>query len=62
MSKDNAINNDKIKIINIDLYVPLYTPSLSQEKIIMSQIVNKKPTELRYVESSVFMKEVKTQS
>ena len=27
----------------------------------MSQIVNKKPTELRYVERSVFMKEVNTQ-
>ena len=28
----------------------------------MSQIVNKKPTELRYVERSVFMKEVNTQN
>ena len=27
----------------------------------MSQIVNKKPTEIRYVERSVFVKEVKTQ-
>ena len=28
----------------------------------MSQIVNKKPTELRYVEGSVFMKELNTQN
>ena len=56
-NKGNAINNAKIKINSIDWYIPLYTPSLSQEKIIMGQIVNKKPTELRYVERSVFMKE-----
>ena len=30
--------------------------------MLMSQIVNKKPTELRYVERSVFMKEVNTQN
>ena len=35
---------------------------IAQGKIIMCQIVDKKPTELRYVERSVFMKEVKSQN
>ena len=61
LNKGNAINNAKIKII-IDWYIPNYTPSLTQEKILMSHIVNKKPTELRYVERSVFMEEVHTQN
>ena len=62
LNKANATNNAKIKFTSIDWYVPHYTPPLAQEKIIMSQIVNKKPTELRYVERSVFMKEVNTQN
>ena len=60
LNKAKATNNAKCKINSIDWYVPHYTPSLAQEKVLMSQIVNKKPTELRYVESSVFMKEVNT--
>ena len=61
MNKGNAINNAKIKIKSIDWYVPHYTPSLAQEKILMDQIVKKMPTELRYLEKSVFMKEINTQ-
>ena len=61
LNKGIAINNAIIKINSIDCYILNYTPSLSQEKLLMSQIVNKKPTELRYVERSVFMKEVNTQ-
>ena len=62
LNKGNAINNAKIKNKSIDWFTPYYTPSLTQEKILMSQIENKKPTELRYVERSVSMKEVKTQN
>ena len=62
LNKANATSLAKIKIKSIDWYVPNYTPSLLQEKIRMSQILNKKPTELRYVERSVFMKEVNTQN
>ena len=58
----NATNNAKIKTNSIDWYVPHYTPSLPQEKILMGQIVDKKLTQLRYVERSVFMKEVNTQN
>ena len=51
-----------IKINSIDWYIPNYLPTLSQEKIIMSQIVNKKATELGYVERSVFLKKLNTQN
>ena len=55
------MNNAKNKINSIDWYVPHYTPSLAQEKRILDQIVKKMPTELLYIERSVFMKEVNTQ-
>ena len=61
-NKANATNIAKIKTKSIDWYLPHYTPSFAQEKILMTQIVNKKPTELRYVEWSIFMKEVNTQN
>ena len=62
LNKANATKNGKIKINSIDWYVPHYTPSLAQEKILMSQIVDEKPTELRFVERSVFRKEVNSQN
>ena len=62
LNKGNAINNAKIIINSIGWYIPSYTPSFSQEKLLMSQVLNKKPRELRYVERSVFMKEVNTQN
>ena len=62
LNKDNAINIAKIKINAIDWYVAYYTPSISQQKIIMNQIVRNVPTELQYVERYVFMKEINTQN
>ena len=62
LKKDNAINNAKNKINAIEWYIPHYTASLQQEKILMDQIANKIPTELQYVERSVFMKEVYIQN
>ena len=59
LNKANPTNNAKVKINSIDWYV---TPSLSQEKLLVNQIVNKKPAAFRYVERSVFMKEVNTQN
>ena len=58
MNKDDAINLAEIKLNSIDWCVPHYTPSFPQENILMKQIVNKTPTELRYVERFVFMNEV----
>ena len=62
LNKGNAFNNANIKINSIDLYLPTYTPSLAQEKILMDPIVKKMHTELRYIEKFVFMKEVNTQN
>ena len=47
---------------SIEWYVPHYTPSIQQQTILFNQIVNRIPTELQYVERSVFMKEVITQN
>ena len=62
MNEDNAINNVKNKIIALEWYVPHYQGSISQQAILSQQILNRTPTELQYVEKSVFMKEVNTQS
>ena len=43
-------------------YVPHYIPSMQQQSIKSKQFSNKTPTELRYVERSVFMKEVNNQN
>ena len=62
LNKGNAINNAKIKIIAIEWYVHLYTPSMQQQSILSKQIINKTPTQIQYPERSVFMKEVNTQN
>ena len=62
LNKTNATTIGKIKINSIEWYVPHYTASLKEQGIIMNQITAKIPTELRYVERSVFMKEVNTQN
>ena len=62
LNKDNATVIGKVKINAIEWYVPHYRPSISQQKILMKQIINKTPTELRYVERSVFMEEVNTRN
>ena len=43
---------------HIHWYVPHYTPSIQQQGISSEQIINKTPTELRYIEWPVFMKEM----
>ena len=62
INKSNAINNAKTEIKAIEWYVPHYTPSITEENIIMNQIIKKMATELRYPERPVFMKEVNTQN
>ena len=57
-NKDNATAISKIEISIIDWYVPHYTTSIDQERVIMKQIIDKIPTELEYEERSVFKKEV----
>ena len=62
LNKDNAINNDKIKINAIEWYVPHYNPSMQQQSILSKQNLNKTPTEIEYPDRSVFMKEVNAQN
>ena len=62
IDKVAGIAEARIKIDHIHWYVPHYTPSMSQQAIMSKQILNKTPTELRYVERSVFMKEVNNQN
>ena len=62
LNKANAINNGKIRINALEWYVPHYTPSIHQQSILSKQILNKTPTQIQYLERSVFMKEVNTQN
>ena len=62
LNKTNATAVGKIKIKSIEWYVPHYTASVKEQGMLMKQITDKIPTELRYVERSVFMKEVNTQN
>ena len=57
----NAANIGKTEINSIEGYVPHYTPSIPQQAMLSKQISCKVPTELQYVERSVFMNEVDTQ-
>ena len=62
LNKGGAVTVGKVKINAIEWYVPHYTTSMSQQALLSNQIVNRIPTELNYIERSVFMKEVNTQN
>ena len=57
--KAAGIVDTTIKIDHIHWYVPHFTPSIEQQGILSKQILSKTPTELKYFERSVFIKEVK---
>ena len=61
IDKAGAVADARIKINQIHWYGPQYTPSIHQQSTLSKQISSKTPTELRYVERSVFMKEVNIQ-
>ena len=62
IDKANAIADARIRIDHIHWYVPHCTPSIQQQSTLSKQILSKTPTELRYVERSVFMKQVNNQN
>ena len=62
IDKANDIADARLRIDHIHWYVPHYTPSNQQQNTLSKQILSKTPTELRYVERSVFMKEVNNQN
>ena len=62
LNKTNATAIGKIKIISIEWYVPHCIANVREQNTLMNQNIDKIPTEHRYVERSVFMKEVNTQN
>ena len=52
----------RVIIDDISLYVPQYTPSISNQKLMLSHIVSKAPTELTYIKRSTYMKDVTTEN
>ena len=62
IDKAGGIADARIRIDHIHWYVPHYTPSIQQQSTLFKQILSKTPTQLRYVERSVFMKEVNNQN
>ena len=62
IDKANGIADARIRIDQIHWYIPHYTPSIQQQSNLSKQILSKTPTELRYVERSVFMKHVNNQN
>ena len=62
IDKANAIADTRIKIDHIRWYVPHYIPSIQKQTTLSKLILSKSPTELRYVERSVFMKEINNQN
>ena len=62
LNKGIEINIGKSKNVGIEWYVPFSTQLIPQQAFLSKQILSKTPTELQYVEKSVFMKEVKTQN
>ena len=62
LDKVVGIADATIKIDQISWYVPHYILSMQQQSIMSKQILNETPTELRYVERSVFMNRVNNQS
>ena len=61
LNKANATNNAKIKIKCLEWYVPHYTPSFNEYNKLMTQVKQKTPKNLHYLERSVF-KKVNTQN
>ena len=53
IDKAGGFADARIKIDHIHWYVPHYIPSMQQQSILSKQILNKTPTELRYVERPV---------
>ena len=62
LNKDNAVANGWVRINSLNWYIPHFSPNLEEYTKLMTQIKKKTPTQLNYIERSVFMKEVKTQN
>ena len=47
---------------DLSLYVPHYTPSISNQKLLLGHISSKTPTELSFIKRSSYMKDVTTEN
>ena len=52
----------RVTIDDISWYVPYYTPSISNQKLMLSNFASKTPTELTYVKRSSLMKDVTSEN
>ena len=52
----------RVTIDDISWYVPHYTPSIPNQKLMLGHIVSKAPTELSYFKRSPYLKDLTTQS
>ena len=52
----------RIFIDDIGLFVAHYTPSISNQELMLGHIVSKTPTELSYIKRSSYMKDVTTKN
>ena len=57
-----GIADARTKIDHIRWHVHLYTPSIPQPGTLSKQVLSRTPMQLRYIERSVFMKEVNNQN
>ena len=62
LNKAGVTAKAKIRINSLEWYVLHFTPSLEQYNKLQNHIKHKTPTNLHYIERSVFMKEVNTQN
>ena len=62
LNNDNAVAIGRVKNNGLDWYVPHYSPNLEEYNKLMNQIKKNTPTQLNYLERSVFMKKVNTLS
>ena len=58
----NLASAGRAIIDDINLYVPHYTPRISNQKLMLGHIVSKAATELTYIRTSSFMKDVITEN
>ena len=58
--RDNGVDAAKIDIKDIAWHIPHYVPSMENQPLVLNQILDKDPTELYYIERTVFRKDVNT--
>ena len=55
---ENLALEGRVIIDDISLYVPHYTPSISNQKLMLGRIASRTPSELSFKKRSTYMKDV----